>query len=109
MLHEGRLRMTRGDYGIPLILHIIEHCKECLDDLEPSDVVRAEILKNGIAVYTKENSLEDLEATDGMMEIYLTPQEAEGIDLGLYAFRVNLIREGQIHNTLLSSILEVIP
>lgn len=106
---NGRLRMTRGDYGVPLRLHVIEHCRDCGDELEPDDRIRAEILREGRVLFAREASREDLEADDGVMELYLTAEEAVDMPLGLYAFRVLLLREGTVRNTLLASIVEVIP
>lgn len=106
---EGRLRMRRGNYGVPLTLHVIEHCQECAEELEPEDIIRAEMLRGGRSVFVREETMEDLEASDGMMELYLTPEEAEQIELGLYAFQVLLLREGEVRNTLMETVMEVVP
>lgn len=106
---DGRLRMTRGDYGVSLSLHITEHCEACGSSLDPEDVIRAELLREGRSVFCREASYKEITEDDGMMELSLTKEEAETISLGLYAFRVVLLRGGQINNTLLASILEVLP
>lgn len=110
MLHcNGRLRMTRGDYGVPLTLHVIEHCKECGEDLEPDDRICAALLRSGREVFSRKSSIEEVEGNDGLMELYFSKEEAAAINLGLYAFRVLLLRDGEVHNTLLTTILEVVP
>lgn len=105
----GRLRMTRGDYGVPLMLHVIEHCQCCGEELEPDDVIRVEILRGGQALFAQEATYADLEEDNGILELLLTPEEASIMPLGLYTFQVLLIRAGEVRNTLLTSILEVIP
>lgn len=109
MLHNGRLRMTRGDYGVPLTLHVIKHCEECGGDLEPDDVIRATLLRSGKEIFSRESSIEELKGEEGLMELYFKKEETAAIDLGLYTFRVLLLRDGEVHNTLLTTILEVVP
>lgn len=109
LCNDGKLRIHLGDYGIPLTFHITECCQECENELEPDDVVRAEVLRGGRVLCSAESDLEELEADEGWMELYFTPQEAESIGLGLYTFQVLLVREGEVRNTLLTTILEVVP
>lgn len=106
---NGRLRMTRGDYGVPLQLCVMERCRACGDELEPDDRIRAEILREGRALSAWEVAWEELKADGGVMELYLTAEEAAQMPLGFYAFRVLLLREGTVRNTLFASIVEVVP
>lgn len=106
---EGQLRMRRGDYGVPLTLHVIEHCQECAEELEREDIIRAELLRGGQTEAAWEETMEDLEADGGMMELYLLQEEAEWIELGLHTFRVLLLREGEVRNTLMETVMEVVP
>lgn len=101
--------MTRGDYGVPLTLHVIEHCEECGEDLEPDDSVCATLLRSGQEIFSRKSSIKEVKENEGLIELYFTKEEAAAIDLGLYAFRVLLLRDGEVHNTLLTTILEVVP
>lgn len=106
---DGRLRMTLGDHGVPLLLRVSRYCPKKGDGPEAKDRIRAELLQSGKRVFAREIAYGELEAAQGIMELFLTPEEAEKLSLGLYTFRVLLLREGEVRNTLFTTTLEVVP
>ena len=70
---DGRLRMTLGDHGVPLLLRVSRYCPKKGDGPEAKDRIRAELLQSGKRVFAREIAYGELEAAQGIMELFLTP------------------------------------
>lgn len=103
-----RLRMSRGDYGIPLTIHLAAHCKACEDDLLPTDEIRLSVEQGGTKIISRSTTWGSVEADDGRYTITLTKDETKKLHVGLYTWRVKLIRAGLVRHTLVADTLEVI-
>lgn len=106
---EGmRLRLTKGDFGVPLPICLTPHCKVCGEELVDTDVVRLTVERGGIALVTQETTWGTIQAADGYCTFALTADEAQLLDWGLYTWRICLLRDGELRNTLVTDTLEVV-
>lgn len=107
--HGRDLYMTKGDYGIPIILHLAVPCAECGGELKSDDLIRVELCRCGKTVVAKETDYGSLDMMDGLMVLELTEAESALFRVGLYSWRVLLVRDGVTRNILLEGNLEVVP
>lgn len=101
--------MTKGDYGVPLPIHLASHCESCAETLLPTDVLRVTIERAGYPLVTKQTTWDSVQAAEGYYTISLTKNESDGLDFGLYTWRVRLLRSGELRHTLVTETLEVVP
>lgn len=103
-----RLIMTRGDFGAPLSIHLQAHCAACAEELYPTDAFEVRIEHGGEAFVTRRTTWKAVQAEDGYYTLLLTEAEAKLLDVGLYTWRVILIRDGELRDTLVTDTLEVV-
>lgn len=108
LAHGLKLRMTQGDFGIPISIHLKAHCESCGEQLFPTDVIRLVIERANTPLVTKEATWETVQACDGYFKFSLTEQETGGLDYGLYTWRACIVRESEVRNTLVTDTLEVV-
>lgn len=104
-----RLFLRRGDFGQPLAIRVTEHCDTCGAGMEETDIVRIEITRAMDLLVMREISWSELTTTDGLLNLTIAESESALLRVGLYTWRVVLIREGEVLNTLMQSTLEVLP
>lgn len=99
--------MPVGDYGVPLPLSVKACCKACAQDLLDTDQVRFAVTRGGGELVRRDWTLSDLEATDGEFEVVLTEEESAGLPVGVYAWRLCLLRGGELRGALSGGIFTV--
>lgn len=102
------LRLTKGDYGIPLSVHLMSCCDTCNDDLSPTDEIHLIIERGGKTLIKKKTTWAAVKADDGYFTNVITADEAKLLDCGLYTWRIRVLRKGEIRRTLLTDTLEVV-
>lgn len=103
-----RLRLTKGDYGIPLSVHLAPHCDDCGEDMLPTDELELVVERSGVPLITKRTTWERVLGNDGYYTIAFDEDEARGLNTGLYTWRVRLVRDGEVRHTLVTDTLEVV-
>lgn len=103
----NRLVLTRGDYGVVLPVRIKTACEDCADDIMGTDEIRVEITRDGETMVQQTALWSEAEANCGVLNVALTKEESEALDVGLYTWKVLLLRAGKVRNTRMSMVLEV--
>lgn len=95
------VRMTRGDFGIPLPIRVTECCVDCVDGLLDEDVLRVTVARGDMVYVTREKAFGALQGDSGTWVLTLTEDEAKAMPPGRYRWSVALLRAGVLRNTLL--------
>lgn len=103
-----RLRLTKGDYGVPLPIHLVPACEDCGTALCQTDVLRLTIERANTPLVVKNTTWGDVQGTGGYYILALTKEEADALDLGIYTWRVCLLRDGKVRHTFVTQTLEVV-
>lgn len=103
----NRLVLTRGDYGVVLPVRLKPACEDCACDILETDKIAVEITRDGETLTKQTTPWSDVEANCGVLNVALTKEESEALDVGLYTWQVLLIRAGEVRNTLMRTVLEV--
>lgn len=107
-LDGNRIVMTRGDYGVVLPVRVHPECETCAGDINDGDEVWVEIVRDGAVLVRRTAQWFVAQAADGTINVALSQAESETLGVGLYTLQVLLVREGEIRNTLMRTVLEVI-
>lgn len=102
------LKMTRGDYGVPVPIRVRPHCAACDGSFLDDDTILLEVTKGGKVFVRRRETWGDIQAHDGFMTLELTQEESQGMALGVYSWRLLWLREGEVQNCLIRALLEVV-
>lgn len=103
-----RLRLTKGDYGVPLPIQLMPACEACGTALCQSDVLRLTIERANTPLVVKDTTWGDVQGAGGYYILTLTKAETDALDLGIYTWRVFLLRNGEVRHTFVTQTLEVV-
>lgn len=107
--HETRLRLTKGDYGIPLSIYLAPHCSNCGAELLPADLIVFIVERAERPLISKSTTWRDVTTAGGYYTLSMDKAEADELDVGLYTWRIRLVRNGVVRHTLATDTLEVVP
>lgn len=99
------VRMTRGDYGVPLPIRVREACADCADGLMENDELRFIVARGAGEFLWRKTTLCEVETNSGIWPVTLTKDEADAMPPGRYRWSIALLRDGVLRNTLLGPAL----
>lgn len=108
IVNDNKMRLSRGDFGVPIPVELIPDCKDCEIDLLNSDRIRLEIQQDGEPLVVREKTWEELREAEAVLLLELTKEESESMMVGVYAWTVYLLRAQDMRMTLIRSALEVV-
>lgn len=103
-----RLKLTKGDYGIPLTIHLAAHCEACGGDIQPTDEIELVVERRGVPVIIRKTTWKRVLADEGYYTIAFGEEAVKRLHMGLYTWRVRLVRDGEVRHTLVTDTLEVV-